>query len=297
MNDNPPRAGRIDPVGLALLVINTTGWGLNWPAMKLLVALLPPLSIRAMAGVIGVSSLLIIALARRESLAVPRALWPRLTIVSLLNIGGWMGFSGFSLLWLTAAEATIVCYTVAVWVALFAWPILGERPSWRRILALVLAMGGLTLLVFGRGIDIGLEKLPGVGFGLAAAIAFALGLVLTKRWPLGLPPTSMVFWQVVIGCAPLGLAALLLEDADFSRLGSGEWMLMLYGGLVGLGVAYLPWFAALKRLPASVAGLGTLITPVVGVLGAVYFLGEPLGWREMMALLLTISGIALAVRG
>jgi len=293
----PKRAGRIDPVGLALLVTNTTGWGLNWPAMKVLIAILPPLSIRAICGTIGVTALLLIALARRESLAVPRAVRGRLVLVALLNITGWMGLASFSLLWLSAAEATVVCYTVAVWAALFAWPILGERPSVTRLLALVLAMGGITLLVLARGLDIGLAKLPGVGFGLGAAIAFALGTVLTKRFPLGLPPAANVMWQVLIGCTPLALGALLMETPHVERLGTGGWLLILYGGLVGLGVGYLPWFAALKRLPASVAALGTLITPVVGVLGAVIFLGEPLGWTESLALLLTIAGVALAVRG
>jgi len=265
--------------------------------MKVLIADLPPLSIRAVAGVIGVSALLAIALARREKLGVPRAIWGRLTIVSLLNITGWMGFSSFSLLWLTASEAIVVCYTVAVWAALFAWPILGERPRWQRVLALVLAMGGITLLVLGRGLDIGIAKLPGVAFGLASAIFFALGTVLTKRWPLGLPPTTMVVWQVAIGCLPLGLGAMLLEAPEFGRLDAGGWLLVVYGGLVGLGVAYIPWFAALRRLPASVASLGTLITPVVGVLAAVAFLGEPLGVREALALALTITGVVLAVRG
>lgn len=291
------RVGRVDPVGVLLLICNTTGWGLNWPAMKVLVAFLPPLSIRGVAGVIGLSSLLLIALIRREPLGVPRPLWGRLTIISLFNITGWMGLSSFSLLWLSAAEATIVCYTVAVWGSLFAWPILGERFGLKRVVALLLAMGGIALLVLGRGIDIGLDKLPGVAFGLGAAILFALGTVLTKRWPLGLPPVTLVVWQVAIGCVPLGVAGLLLETPHFGSLGTSEWLLMAYGGFVGLGVAYIPWFAALRRLPASVAALGTLITPVVGVLGAVVFLGEPLGVREMVALCLTISGVALAVRG
>ena len=93
MNDAPRRPGRVDPVGALLLLINTTGWGLNWPAMKVLVAVLPPLSIRAVGGTIGVLALLLIALARRETIRVPREKWGRLTLISLLNITGWMGFA------------------------------------------------------------------------------------------------------------------------------------------------------------------------------------------------------------
>ncbi|MCA4918610.1 MAG: EamA family transporter, partial [Roseomonas sp.] len=54
---------------------------------------------------------------------------------------------------------------------------------------------------------------------------------------------------------------------------------------------------ALKMLPASLASLGTVITPVVGVVGAALFLGEPFGLREILALALVLSGVVLAVRG
>ena len=50
-------------------------------------------------------------------------------------------------------------------------------------------------------------------------------------------------------------------------------------------------------LPASLASLGTVITPVVGVLGAALFLGEPFGFREILALTLVLSSVVLAVRG
>ncbi|MBX6742016.1 MAG: EamA family transporter, partial [Acetobacteraceae bacterium] len=60
---------------------------------------------------------------------------------------------------------------------------------------------------------------------------------------------------------------------------------------------YLAWFAALRRLPASTATMGTLLGPVVGVLGSALLVGEPLGLREIAALTLTLGGVVLAVRG
>lgn len=290
-------APRPDAAGLALLVATTLGWGLNWPAMKLLLAELPVLSTRAAGGVLGLAVLLAVALARRENLAVPRGLWPRLILASLLNVSAWMGLASFSLLWLAAAEATIVCYSMPVWAVLMGWAILGERPGLARLGGLVLGLAGIALLVLGRGVDVGLEKLPGVAFGLSSAILFSLGTVLTKRWPLGLPPTSGAVWQVGIGIAPLAVAALLFDPMRFGTLSAQGWALIAYGGVFALGLCYLSWFGALRRLPASLASLGTLITPMVGVASAALILGEPFGWREGAALALTLSGVALAVRG
>ncbi|MEO3473206.1 DMT family transporter [Roseomonas sp. CAU 1739] len=293
----PTRTPRPDGTGLALLLVTTIGWGLNWPAMKLLLAEWPVLTTRASAGVVGLAVLLAVTMARRESLAVPWSLWPRLVLTSLLNVTAWMGLASFSLLWLSAAEATIVCYTMPVWAALMAWAILGEKPGPARIAGLLLALSGLALLVLGRGVAVGLEKAPGVAFGLGSAILFSLGTVVTKRWPLGLPPTCATVWQVGLGILPLGLLAAAFDHPDIARLSMLDWALLAYGGVFALGLCYLSWFAALRRLPASLASLGTLITPMVGVASAAFFLGEPFGWREATAMGLTLSGVGLALRG
>jgi drug/metabolite transporter (DMT)-like permease len=208
-----------------------------------------------------------------------------------------MGLASFSLLWLSAAEATIVCYTMPVWAVLMAWAVLGETPRAARLAGLLLAMSGLLLLVLGQGLAVGLDKAPGVGFALGAAVLFSLGTVVTKRWPLGLPPTSGAVWQIGLGIAPLAVLAVLFDPPGFATLSPLGWSLIAYGGVFALGLCYLSWFAALRRLPASLASLGTLLTPMVGVAGAAIVLGEPFGWREASALALTLTGVALAARG
>lgn len=265
--------------------------------MKLLLAEVPPFSMRVACAVVGVSLLSAIALRRGEAMGVPRRLWPRLLVASVLNVTAWMGLASFSLLWLAAAEATIVCYTMPVWASLFAWGLLGERITGRRVVALAMGLAGLLVLVLGRGVDVGLAKLPGVAVALTAAVLFSLGTVVGKRWPLALPPATSAAWQMAIGCAPLLVGAVLVERFDPASFSTRTWWLLLYGGIGPLGLCYLAWFAALKRLPASAAAAGTLLTPVVGVISAAAFLGEPLGLREVLALSLTISGVVLAIRG
>jgi len=260
---NVPAASRPDPAGLVLLFGAVIGWGLNWPAMKL----------------------------------VRRRVWPALLLASLLNVTAWMGLAGFSLLWLASGEATIVCYTMPVWAVIAARLVLGEPIAPRRLVALGLALGALGVLLLGQGVGVGLAKLPGVAVGLAAAMLFSLGTVLGKRWPLGLPPTAGAAWQIGLGCLPLLPLALVFETTDWGSVSARTWWLMIYGGVLPLGLSYLFWFGALRRLPASTAAMGTLLTPVVGVLGGAALLGEPLGLREALALSLAVGGVVLAIRG
>jgi drug/metabolite transporter (DMT)-like permease len=69
---------RPDATGLLLLLATVTGWGLNWPIMKVLLSEIPPFTIRAVTGVIGVALLLPLAVLMRQSLRVPRGLRLRL---------------------------------------------------------------------------------------------------------------------------------------------------------------------------------------------------------------------------
>jgi len=294
----PNSAGdqRPETAGLLLLLLAVAGWGSNWPPMKLLVQELPVLTARAWPGLTGALVLAATVRAAGVPLGVPRGLWPRLWLASLLNVSAWMGLASFSLLWLDAGEACVVCYTMPVWAALLAWPVLGERPTPRRILALACGLAGVFVIVAGRGIDIGLAKLPGVGFALASAVLFALGTVLTKRRPLAMPPAAGVAWQMLLGMLPLVVATLVFDRPELGALSLQGWGFMAYQALVPFCLCYLAWFAALRHLPASVATTGTLIAPLVGVLGSSLLLGEPFGGREMTALALTLAAVVLVVR-
>lgn len=294
----PPSQDRpVDAAGLLLLLVAVLGWGSNWPPIKLLLDELPVLTTRAWPGLAGGIALALIVRLGGTGLGVPPALWPRLCLAALLNITAWMGLAGFSLLWLNASEACLVCYTMPLWAALLAWPLLGERPSRRRVLALALGFLGLALIVGGRGLEVGLAKLPGVALALASAVLFALGTVLTKRHPLPMALGAATAWQVLLGMLPIVVAALLLDRPDLAGLSAQGWALMAYAALVPLCLCYLAWFAALRRLPAGIAATGTLLAPVVGVLGSAAVLGEPFGLRESGALALTLGGVALAARG
>jgi drug/metabolite transporter (DMT)-like permease len=66
--------------------------------------------------------------------------------------------------------------------------------------------------------------------------------------------------------------------------------------LVPMGLCYLMWFESLRRLPSSVASMGTLLVPLIGAISAALTLGEPLGGREAIAIALTLSGVTLALQ-
>ena len=131
---------RISPAGLAFLLMTSIGWGLNWPIMKYLLAQWPPLSARGWTGVVGALTLALYAACMRISLRVPGDQWFGLCISAFLNVSLWMAVMGYALVWLPASEAAVIAYTMPIWTALLAWPLLGERLTISRIAALVMRM-------------------------------------------------------------------------------------------------------------------------------------------------------------
>jgi len=278
------------------LAITSVGWGFNWPVTKYLLSELPPLTLRGSSGVIGAALLALLALLSRQSLHVPRWMWPRIVLLGVLNVTAWMVLMGLALLWLPASEAALIAYTMPVWASLLAWPVLGERPTLPRTVALVMAFAGLASIMGGNGLSASVQKLPGIIMALCGAIGFAVGTVLAKRRPILLPPIPAAAWQIGIGCLPVAVAGLLIETTNVSAVTETGWALLVYSVVGQFCIAYVSWFAALARLPASVAAIGTMAVPVIGVVTSALALHEPLGPGQIAALIFTLAGVALATR-
>ncbi|MDR3533770.1 MAG: DMT family transporter [Rhodopila sp.] len=295
---NPGVAGASSArlAGLACVVFTALGWGLNWPATKFLLTECPPLSARGVSGLVAGLVLFGVAASRGETLVVPRHLWGRLTVAALLNVSAWMGFTTASLLWLPAGQAATLAYTMPVWAALLAWPMLGERPGPRQIGAIVLGICGVVILVGGTSLSLDATKLPGIALALSAAALFAFGTVLSKRMPIPLPRIALTAWQVALGCIPLLGGGLLFEKAHFDALPPIGWVALAYTAFISMGMCYLLWFAAVRRLKASSAAIGTLLTPVVGVASSSLALGDPLTLSQVVSLGLVVAGIVFAIR-
>ncbi len=287
------QGGRIE--GLALLAVTACSWGLNWPVMKFILSELPPFTSRTIGAALGLAFALLLAWARGERLRPPRhQIWP-LVVFASLNYGGFSVFTTIALVWLRASEAVVITYTLPIWAALLAWPMLGERPTLRRGAGMVLALAGVALLVGADQMRTGWTVLPGIGSAFLAAVLFGLGTVIAKRRPLEMPLVAGVAWQIGLGSIPVLLLA-LFERPDWTQATPLAWGGFVYVGIMPMTVAYLTWFRALRLLPASIAATSVLLSPLVGVLGSAAMLGDPLGPRQLLALALTLTGVGLAAR-
>lgn len=281
--------------GILCLLVTATGWAINWPAMKLLLQVWPPLFSRGLAGVIAAAILVAIAALQGQRLIPGREVMPRLAAAAFTNVFAWMGFSTLAMKWINVSEGVLLVYSMPIWVTLLAWPLRGLRPTASGFAALLLGLAGVTVLLSAHDLSIAPGQALGVGFALAAAVLFALGTVLNGG-PFPLAPIVSTAWQVGLGCLPMLVFGIAFEHPRLDALGPSSLACMVYMTLVPMGVCYLTWFAALQRLPASVAATGMLLVPLLGVLSAAVMLGDAIGTREILAMVLTLSGVALVLK-
>ena len=278
-----------------MLAVTACSWGFNWPISKYLLSELPPFAMRTLCCGGGAAFAFAVARTRGEALWPPRSQWRRLSLFAMLNYGAFTVLTTLALYWLPASEAVIVTYTLPIWAGVLAWPMLGERPTVARIAAMALGLGGVALLVGADQVSASWTQVPGILCGFTAAWVFAFGMVMAKRAPLAMPPVAGVGWQALIGSIPVALLA-LTEHPHWGAVTPLAWGAAGYVAVLPMSLAYLTWFRALRLLPAGTAATGVLAAPMIGVFASAALLGEPLGARQLIALAMTLSGVALALR-
>jgi drug/metabolite transporter (DMT)-like permease len=129
---------------------------------------------------------------------------------------------------------------------------------------------------------------------LLSGFSWAAGIVVAKRLQrrTELDLLSFTTWQMLFGSIPLVLCAFLIPSPPI------HWTVpfvatLAYSGILGGAIAWLLWFYALSRLPAGVASLGTLATPVVGVSAAWIQFGETPSFLEAVGMVLIIGALVL----
>lgn len=269
-------------------------WGLNWPAVRIVLGEVGPWTLRAMGMGAGGLLLIAIVLTRGRSIAVPRGQRLRLALAGFLAIGGFNVLVAFAQLAGTTSRAAIVTFTMPVWTIALAWWLLGERPDARRTLAIALGVAGLLLLALPL-LRAG-ELTRGVMYSLAAGFSWAAGTVVIKRWPVDAAPMTVAAWQLLSGATAAATGMLLFEGVPVPKPLSAQASLALAFHIVlTQALAYYLWFEVVARLPAGVAAMGTLLVPVVGVTGAMALLGERPSGFDLGGFALITAAAALAL--
>ena len=193
-----------------------------------------------------------------------------------------------------ATIAAFVAGLYAVLSAVIAPAFLPERLSPRVLLGFVLALGGTALLA---ELDPGHSDVVGIGWGLAAAVAFALFLVLSRRWsaPYGIDGPGISFASMGVTALSIGGFVLLTAPASLLPASLPWEPVVAIGWLAAAAVAgQLLTIASVRLIPAARSGAFLLLNPITATILAGLLLGERPSMIQIAGGLLVLLGMAAA---
>lgn len=288
MADRHPLAHAFVPIAILTLV-----WGCNWPVLKIGVSELAPLTFRSITLPLAALGMFLVAKWSGDPISVPREWWGRVATLAFFNIAGWNGFVLFGVQQLPAGRSAIIAYTMPIWATLIAMAVLHEPLNRRKTVGLVLGMLGMVVLL---GDDIRHIRATPIGalFIVAAAMLWALGTVLLRKWKPPIAQNTLSGWMMLLGWLPLAVAAPFFETHPPSyllHLAPATWFALAYNVFLAGTLAHWAWFTLARTLPVAVSSLSSLPVPVVGVFSGMIILGERPGPTEFVALALVLASL------
>jgi drug/metabolite transporter (DMT)-like permease len=235
-----------------------------------------------------------LALRHRDALRVERRDAGYLLVLGLFGVAAVQGSYYFSIARLGVGLAILLQYVAPALILL--WEMArGARPTPATVIAVILALGGTALLV--NGMDpraSGASPLDWL-VGASSAVIFAFYVLYSKRGLARYRPETLLFYT-------FGVAALFWAcvTPPWRILATGypaeAWWRFLLLGVFSTLVPFRCFYAGLKRLPASEAGLIATSEPVIAIVAAALFLGESLRPIQMLGAVTVIAGAFLASR-
>ena len=287
------RKDRIDALGATALIVFSFLMGLNQVLIKIVNTGFAPVFQAGLRSACALGPVLLFAILMRRRLSVgDGSLVPGLLCGLFFSLEFMLLFKALD--YTTVSRASVLFYTMPVWVAVAAhFLIQGEHLNGRRVLGLVLAVAGVCLAFLDRPAIVDDSALLGDLMCLVGAIFWA-GIALLARTTVlsRSSPEMQLVYQLAVSAVLLLLLAPLFGELirEVTPRIAG---IFAFQTIVVVCVGFLSWFWILRIYPASDMAAFSFLAPVFGVLLGWLVLNEPITPAIFGALVLVGAGIAL----
>ncbi len=273
-------------------------WGLNWPIMKLVVQLMPPIWFVVVRVTLGAACLFGFLIATGRLAKPTKADWPIIWSVAILQMGLFMMLTTIGLQFIPAGRSAILAYTSPLWVLPAAILFFGEKLTRWRALGMMSGLAGLVVLLNPASIDWSDgRQLLGNGLLLFGAMLWAAAILHTRRHTWHLSPLQLAPIQMAVLIIPLAVVAYAVEGPFHAEWNwQLAWMVM-YNGPLATAFAFWASVSLQRALPSSTISLSYLAVPAWGLTASTLWLGEGLPASLILGGALIFLGVAAIALG
>lgn len=192
----------------------------------------------------------------------------------------------------TIVNATLFNNFTGIFVALFAWLILKEKPSLKLLLAILLSMGGGVILL-GRSLDFGVDHLMGDLLAFSSAIFYSGYIIISKHLRNFFTSTTILAWSALPSFYALCLM-LVFENEVIMPQTIWGWATVACLALVVhiFGQGFLNY--SMKHVTATFAAITLMMSPLTAAICGWLFFNETMGLMELTGSVIILIGIMVA---
>jgi len=276
---------------LLMLLALSAIWGSSFMFIKVGVEELEPSTLVAGRLVLAALTLVVIVAARmplQTAVGQIRASFRPFLFVALVNsvVPFWLLAWGETKI--DSGLAALLQASAPLFTALLAvFFVRAERVSGDRLLGVLVGFGGVALLV--GAVPSG--SVLGALAVVAAGFCYAASSLAGGRYLGDVPAVTIAFGTSAIAAVislPFGLAQLPSTVPSWKVIGS-----VVFLGVVGLGIAYVLYFALITGAGASRAILVTYLVPPMALFYGATILDESLSLIDLAGLGLILAGVSL----
>jgi drug/metabolite transporter (DMT)-like permease len=215
--------------------------------------------------------------------------------LGVANQAMYLGIGFIALKTVSAGLAAVIISSNPILAAVLAVFLLDERMSWRKVIGLLLGLGGVIFIVKSR-LTLGTDQFGGIMLSVLALFAFVGGTILFKLFA---PKDG--FWigngvqSLAAGVALMPFAAAFENFADV--VPSGRLIAALAYSVIVVSIfVYLLWFRILAVSGATAASSYHFLIPPLGMFFGWLLLGEHVDLADMLGIVPVAFGIYLVTR-
>jgi drug/metabolite transporter (DMT)-like permease len=278
------------PPAVTAMVVATLLWGATFVVIRDSLAGLSPgtlVAVRFGVAAVVLGGIAVARGVRLSTVAGPATL--KAGIVGGLAAAGGYLFQAIGLTSTRAGSSAFLTSTGTLFAALFAWPLLGQRPGGRLVLGIGIALIGSALLGVRGDFTIG----AGDAWTLLGALCFALQVVALARWAKDGDAVSIAALQAAVAALCV-LPTASHSGAQLAALDGLGWARLTYLIAAGSVVAPLLQVYAQRTLSPGRIGLLFALEPVFALLFALAFGGERFvarWWAGAALILFSVVGV------
>ena len=199
----------------------------------------------------------------------------------------------------SASSGSLLLAAEPLLSVLLALVVLRERLSRRAAVALVVGLTGGAFVAFGPGGPPGADTTLGNVLVLFAVVAAAVFLIAARRFHDGGDGLNASAWQSsggALSVVPFVIISWSTGGSQLSTVGGAGWLACIAVVVCG-AVGGVTFNRGIGRVPATRAGQLGNVTPLVGTLTAIVFLGDRPSLPQLVGGAAILGGLALLLRG